>query len=229
MGHYASPVFRIGPGTPRPLPKHLLARGHPSERVAAVLAAGVTPENFARYVLGMGVDPGSVADELKDTEAARTYPRLRHLKPVPLEDGTLGFFVRWPRKDDCQAAAIATVLQVPIGKVPDPRIDERLEAGEDDEEIDRRAHVELTRWLARRGLRMVVHRSPLDVARRRWIGVVMMPGRFQNHCLVMDRQKCLFDPVRHDYVMDFPGRQLRRFRVEDVSYGLSFQAAKRKT
>ena len=46
-----------------------------------------------------------------------------------LADGTIGYFTRPPRQDDCFAAALATVLRVPIAEVPDPRIDERLARG----------------------------------------------------------------------------------------------------
>jgi hypothetical protein len=186
--------------------------------------AGVTPELFGTLLLAQGVDPGSVGvDELKHTDAARTYRRLRRVRPRRLEDGTLGYFVRWPRGDDCQAAAVATVLQVPIGEVPDPRIDERLAAGEVVGEIDRSAQDQLGQWLARRGLRIVVHRK-VPAARRRWIGVIALPGPFQNHCLVMDRSDFLFDPARlPDHALPGMGR-LRRWGIRDISYGLSFQA-----
>jgi hypothetical protein len=131
-----------------------------------------------------------------------------------LEDGTRGYFVRAPRTDDCQAAAIATTLQIPIEKVPDPRIDERLAAGEDPESIDRSAVRELRAWLASRGLGMVVHRK-LPTNLDRWIGVVPMPGTFNAHCLVMDRENVLFDPAR-------TSDKVQSFGLEHVGFGISF-------
>jgi hypothetical protein len=63
-----------------------------------------------------------------------------------LADGSIGYAARprwlggrwFPREDDCFASALATVLQVPIDELPDPRIDERLAAGESAGEIARR-------------------------------------------------------------------------------------------
>jgi hypothetical protein len=53
-----------------------------------------------------------------------------------LRDGTLGYLARAGPEDGCFASALATCLQVPIGDVPDPRLDERLAAGESPEAID---------------------------------------------------------------------------------------------
>jgi hypothetical protein len=98
--------------------------------------------------------PAPLAQQL--VEAARaTLPGSQpqpHAAPPReklLDDGTRGYFVRAPRTDDCQAAAIATVLQVPIETVPDLRIDERLAAGGSPESIERSAVRELRAWLAR--------------------------------------------------------------------------------
>src|SRR5437762_1844887 len=88
-----------------------------------------------------------------------------------LTDGTTGYHVRNGRRDDCLAAALATCLQVPIEEVPDPRIGERLDAGEAPEDIDRSAWRELRRWLAERGLQMCSHRT-VPANRHRWIGIV---------------------------------------------------------
>jgi hypothetical protein len=110
-----------------------------------------------------------------------------------LPDGTTGYFVRLPRLDDCFSAAVATVLQVPIDDVPDPRIDERLRAGDEPHEIDGQAWNALDDWLAARRLRIVLHRI-VPACRRRWIGVVPFPGDFQHHCLVMAGDQLLFDP-----------------------------------
>lgn len=145
--------------------------------------------------------------------------------PVRLSDGTLGYFVRMPRTDDCLAAAIATTLQVPIEEVPDPRIEERLAAGDGPDEIRRSAWQELSSWLARRGLRVMLHRK-LPVRRRRWIGIVPAPGDFNDHCLVMERNNILFDPALcSDWLCSVPlpgALGPRLYRPENIAYGLSF-------
>jgi hypothetical protein len=145
------------------------------------------------------------------------------LEPKQLADGTRGYFVRLPRTDDCLAAALATCLQVPIDQVPDPRIDERLAAGETPEEIILSAEAELARWLDRLGLRMIIHRK-IPPRARRWIGVVPIDGDFNSHCLVMSGAGVLFDPTRFD---GSEQRGMRVFRAEDVGYGLGFQAWRR--
>jgi hypothetical protein len=89
---------------------------------------------------------------------------------VELSDGSVGYLVRAPRRDDCFAAALATVLQVPIDEVPDSRLHERARAGEDREEIRRSAARALADWLSGRGLRAIIHRR-VPAARARWIGV----------------------------------------------------------
>ncbi len=133
-----------------------------------------------------------------DPEAQRRFVHVtRRLEAGPrgrLRDGTFGYFVRGLRTDDCWAAALATCLQVPIDEVPDPRLDERLRAGEDPAEVDRSAWLALDRWLADRGYRMTVHCKP-PTSRKRWIGIVQLPGWFQSHCLVMSRDEVLFDPA----------------------------------
>jgi hypothetical protein len=201
----------------------------------AAMSASITPENypemFAAQLLEVGVDP-SIDERLADTEAARTVRRVRAAPPAELADGTLGYYVRWPRLDDCQAAALATALEVPIADVPDPRIDERLATGESADDIDRSAMAELDRWLAGRGLRMAIHckEQPLS---QRWIGICAMSGAFQSHCLVMSGNEVLFDPARVPleggavasaaWVGTKTGR-LRQWGFEDISYGLSFQS-----
>lgn len=137
---------------------------------------------------------------------------------ITLSDGTTGYFERGMRTDDCFAAALATCLKVPIGEVPDPRIDERLQAGEDAEAIARSSWQELAEWLTARGLLMNVHAQP-PVELPRWIGIVRFPGSFNDHTLVMSRDEVLFDPVdrsRHS-------RRVKTFSVADVSGGFSFE------
>lgn len=148
---------------------------------------------------------------------------------VRLADGTVGYCVRAPRKDDCFAAALATVLQVPIGDVPDPRLDDRVAAGETVEEIDRSAWSELNEWLYGRGLRMTLH-TELPPRRRRWMGVVPMAGDFQDHSLVFDRREVLFDPAIWQPVSG--GEPIADTRVceygfDDVTIGYSFRSTNR--
>jgi hypothetical protein len=145
-------------------------------------------------------------------------------KPRLLEDGTLGYPMRVPRTDDCFAAAIATTLQVPIEEVPDPRIDERLAAGEAPEEIDRRVWANLTSWLASRDLRIIPHRK-VPAARRRWIGVVPISGNFRSHCLVMSHERLLFDPANNpSYIPRPDGRKVRTYQPDQITFGLSFRS-----
>jgi hypothetical protein len=161
-----------------------------------------------------------------------TPPLLRALafllpRTVPLPDGTVGYVARG-RWDDCFASALATTLQVPIEQVPDPRIEERTQAGESPESIDRSAWQELERWLAGRGLAIEEHRDFKDAAtRERWIGVVHQPGWFNDHCLVMCHDRVLFDPTVYD--PDWARvAGVRVWRADEVSYGYSFRTARQK-
>jgi hypothetical protein len=152
----------------------------------------------------------------------------REAGPKRLPDGTLGYFGRDLRQDDCFAAAAATVLQVPVDRVPDIRLDEQLAAGRDPEQINRDAWASWKDWLARRTLRLVVHHG-VPAARRRWIGVIRLPkpdAPFNDHCVVMTRDRILFDPADFAaHIFDEPDSSLvvRRWRPEHVAYGLSFQ------
>jgi hypothetical protein len=160
--------------------------------------------------------------------AAQFAPLLRGLNfsafpPSPtvrLPDGTVGYCVRAPRTDDCWAAAVATVLQVPIQDVPDAQLDHRLRAGEKPETIDRDARAKMSQWLQGRGIRMVEH-AQVPVAIPRWIGVVPLRGWFNDHCLVMSESNVLFDPTV-DVSVAFGGARVRLFRAQDVASGFSF-------
>lgn len=166
-------------------------------------------------------------------ESGETHRTMR------LADGTVGYSVRFLREDDCFAAAVATILQVPPEDVPDPRLDERLAAGENPEEVNRTAWREFEIWLAGRGLTMIVHRSvPVDA--ERWIGVVPLRGWFQNHCLVMSRSRLLHDPAfdaRGAIAMGLPGISLEvvmsptralAFGPDRIRFGYSFQQSDRR-
>jgi hypothetical protein len=152
--------------------------------------------------------------------------RLEQAGPARLSDGTVGYFVRFPREDDCFAAALATTLQIPIDQVPDGRIDERRAKGWSVERVDRAMSRQLDAWLRCRGLRMVIHRN-VPARRRRWIGVVYEPGPFMSHCIVMSYDRFLFDPVAfRDHVRN-PGSlpRVRDCRPQDITYGVSFSKA----
>ena len=141
----------------------------------------------------------------------------KHYRPaVRLEDGSVGWCMSPARLDDCLRPSIATVLQVSPAQIPDPRLDERLEAGESASEINRETWERLDRWLAGRGLRLVFHRNALPVERDRWIGVVAGtpladdPVAFQDHCLVMNGRSVLLNPIVS--IPTPPGMRARRRR-----------------
>jgi hypothetical protein len=155
------------------------------------------------------------------------WARWRVHEPRRLRDGTRGWCVRAPRRDDCFAAAAATVLQVPISKVPDGRTDERLALGVPPDLIDSEAKSAWVRWLAKRGLRWVVHEK-VPVRRKRWLGVIELPGMFTDHCLVMTGNELLWDPILGMFEGVTLPRGLRVFTPENITYGLSFQRIQRK-
>lgn len=141
---------------------------------------------------------------------------LQRRRTVTLADGTVGYYTRSGRTDDCFAACIATWLQVPLEEVPDPRLDARLQAGESVEDINRSAWQTLCDWLAARGHRLVAHEPP-PWDSPRWLGIVRFPGLFNDHTLVMSGREVLFDPVdRSQYE-----RPVRRYAAEDVSSGFT--------
>lgn len=139
---------------------------------------------------------------------------------IALADGSVGWAAQRP--DDCQRAAIATCLQVPIWEVPDPHLDERLARGRESVgTISRRTWEELDAWLAARGLRRRMHRPPEDLDR--WVGIVPGgAGAFQGHALVMVGDQVLFDPASPH------AARLRMlvFNRAHVACGLSFEKRK---
>jgi hypothetical protein len=163
--------------------------------------------------LGHGGRPGLIIQAVADPKLAPLA--LAWLEPKRrLADGSVGYFIRLPRRDDCWAAAIATCLQVPIDEVPDARLDERVKAGEDPEEVNCSAWQQMNRWLEGRGLRMIIHRK-VPAPRRRWVGVVPVSGQFNDHCLVMAHDTLLFDPTPN---MSF----FLSFGPSDIAWGFSF-------
>jgi hypothetical protein len=145
---------------------------------------------------------------------------------VQLDGGEVGYCMDPARTDDCFQAAIATAVQVPIEQVPDLRLDRRVAAGDDPEEINRESWVRLEAWLLGRGLRIVVHET-VPVERDRWAGVclgrpdaeaglrdgygefVWRDNPFRDHCLVMTHGDVFFDPAVS--VPCPPGKTWRRW------------------
>jgi hypothetical protein len=154
---------------------------------------------------------------------------------VQLGDGGIGYCSA--RADDCLRPAVATVLQTPIEQVPDPRLDERLAAGDHFDVISAESWSTLLDWLADRGLRLVVHEPAHAVALERWIGAIVDPiwAALQELGVERDDDSLFFDDhavvcryaeVVHDPAVGLQppaGQQLRRYSLSDITYGLSFQ------
>jgi hypothetical protein len=139
---------------------------------------------------------------------------------APAEEDEIGYAMHPFRTDDCLRPAIATVTQIPIEQVPDLRLDQRAEDGEDDDAISASSWTAIEEWAASNRLRMRSWRTP-PVARRRWIGVVVVEGGLYDHCLVMDGERILFDPAYS--VALPPGHRLHEYTAESVTYGISFE------
>ena len=200
----------------RPFELRQLLGGALTDEQAAALLRGVNAAHVDQLHKLWSLPPGGL-EMMRVGLQRRAAPTTRRLR-----DGTTGYHVRGSRADDCWAAAVATCLQVPIEEVPDPRLDQRLQAGEDAEDVNRQAWLEFGRWLNGRGLRIARHnRAP--VRRRRWIGVIEFPGLFMNHCLVMDRDEILFDPVDPTRL----ARRVRTYTPADVGYAFTFQRRRR--
>ncbi len=165
-----------------------------------------------------------------------------------LGNGEIGYCMPRYRADDCLRPAIATMLQIPPAEIPDPRIDERLAAGDTAEDICRDAWAGITSWLAERDLQLVFQEPFPD--RERWIGVVRVPGiteatsqpdrpadellarfdafiirdrhlAFYDHCLVMRHDRCHFDPA---VGLSVPaGHQLRTYDPSEIAYAITIE------
>jgi hypothetical protein len=161
------------------------------QRDAARAAAYKDLEHVRAEVRRMQAE---IQDALQEIEKKQKTPNDELPLPsrmIQLDDGTTGYYAR--RHDDCWTAAVATALQIPIGELPDPRLDYRLEDGESPEDINRSAWQEFGQFLDSRGLHMSMHRN-VPVPMDRWVGVVELPGDFCSHSLVMDRGDVIFDP-----------------------------------
>lgn len=131
----------------------------------------------------------------------------------------IGYGMR--RTDDCLRAAIATATQIPISELPDPRLDERLRAGDDVSQISSEALAQLVRCLDEHRLELAFHREvPLELDR--WVAVLSASsGRpFMDHCLVMSHSRKIFDPAWG--CKPPPGMRPRRWFADMIVYGISF-------
>lgn len=179
--------------------------------------------------------PGSVRSPRGEppNRAARRAKRgaKPHGPPRPitrLENGDIGYACDPMRRDDCFRAAVATATQIHVEQLPDLRLQDRLDAGEDPDEISDESWQRIADWLDGRGLQLVVHKIvPAD--RERWIGVCVTPGltrilderrQFTDHCLVMSHGTVIFDPAKS--VMAPRGTEVKTWQPADVTYGLSF-------
>jgi hypothetical protein len=144
---------------------------------------------------------------------------------IELRDGTTGYGSDPARPDDCFRPAIATLTQIPIEEVPDPRLDQRLVVGEDPDVVNREAWEELIRWAAGRGLRINLH-DDVPLKRNRWIGMVETgaPCEFATHCLVLAHGELLFDPGISSRPP--PGYRQATYTPDDVSLGVTFDLRK---
>jgi hypothetical protein len=154
------------------------------------------------------------------------------------EHGITGYCSDPQRRYDCLRPAIATVLQVPPARVPDLGVERAVAAAVDPLEFSLRMWDRLERWLHERGLTLTFHdRVPrhagwwiavcaLDATTRdgvveRYSSARPSPrGPFASHCLVMYRDRRIFDPaMRADPP---PGMRVRRWGPETFRYGISF-------
>lgn len=173
----------------------------------------------------------------------KTHPVVR-LTEHGIDYGTeprpgdeIGYCMDPYRTDDCLQAAIATATQVAVEQVPDLELDRRLDSGGDPEEVSRTSWERIDRWASERGLALMFWER-VPVPRRRWIGVVISPntgatvirrGRvsrdydepaFNDHCLVMEHERLVFDPSCS--VRTPPGMQVMGYRPDMIDYGISF-------
>lgn len=150
-----------------------------------------------------------------------TFYGTERTSAILLETGELGWRMDPMREDDCLRPCVATVLQVPIDQVPDPRLDERLANGDAPETIVRESWQNLAAWLHDRGLRLGFH-DTLPYLRRRWIGVCRTSSRslFDDDCVVMAGHKILHDPIQS--LTPPVGMRPRVWVPENIKYGISF-------
>lgn len=155
---------------------------------------------------------------------------------MPETGDEIGYGMHPYRTDDCLRAAIATATQIPIEQVPDLSLDQRLERGEDQDEISRTSWIRIEEWAASLGLRMKLWEE-VPVPKERWIGISTFTGDseddddeatvFGDHCLVMRRDDVLFNP--NCTVVAPPGTKLLHPALDSITYGLSFESLEEET
>ena len=139
--------------------------------------------------LGIPAGPARRQSRRADRDRARG-------EAVPLADGTVGFLSPEDRDDDCYREVVATVLQIPLGELPDARLDERVREGEEPSRVDQIAKRSMRAFLEERGLREVIHPVGALPCHGRWVGIGEEPGWFKSHALAMGGRGVLFDPAR---------------------------------
>lgn len=144
---------------------------------------------------------------------------------TPLPGDEIGYGMNPYRGDDCLLAAIATATQIPIEEVPDPRLHDRLDAGEEQDEINRTTWSLIEDWAASRELALKFW-TDLPAPRERWIGISGCEAAedgdpFNDHCLVMCHDRVLFNPIVS--VMPLPGTELLHNTPGSLKYGISFE------
>ena len=166
------------------------------------------------------------------------WPAQTQHPVVQLGDDGVGYCMHPTRPDGCLRAALATATQIPVDQVPDARVDQRVHAGEDPEEISRDSWARIVEWLSGRGLRLVIHEA-IPVERERWVGVI--GGRvdeaaiaavgvesgnadnpFIDHCIVMSHERIVFDPAVSLKPQLPRGMRLPTWQLSQIEYGISF-------
>jgi hypothetical protein len=133
-----------------------------------------------------------------------------------LRDGTMGYLQR--RSDDCFQVAVASLLQVPAHLVPDWQLDRQIAAGKEHEQIERDIWGTLQQWWTEQSVTVTFHHTPPTSARR-WVGVIETGKDYSDHCLLMSRRDCLFDPSKL-----LPSRKdepASEWDPNDISYGVT--------
>jgi hypothetical protein len=202
----------------------------PKSHETRVVLQSTTAEalDFAGRRLPQGRGLEVWAERWRHSRQHKTHPVVRLTEQgidwgaEPRAGDEVGYCMDPYRYDDCFQAAVATATQTPIEQVPDLELDRRLREGADFTELNRMAWERIGEWADSRGLRLHIH-GRVPAARRRWIGVVVVEGdraRFNDHCLVMDHDRLVLDPMCS--VRPPPGTRLRIFHPNEISYGISF-------
>jgi len=156
-----------------------------------------------------------------------TDPLLAHARDARL----LGM-----RLDNCFAEAVADCLDVPLSDVPDPEIDDRLEAGDGVDRVNRFTTNLFDEWLDSRGLEAEVWRTKLHSdghlyhmreLPKRWVGVIADGGEFLDHCFTMEGPKSLEDIQIASLPAAYRNLLVPAvFTVAEINLGITFRPRK---